>query len=91
MKDLLNAELEKDLKEYVKNRKRAGTIALVDFIPSFLWLVRNNVDLPKRLERIVPWCQRWIDSEDCDETFMLEKKISLVIDLYLEVRKYNAD
>lgn len=91
MKDLLNAELEKNLKEYKKNRKLAATIALVDFIPSFLWLVRNKVDLPKHLERIVPWCQRWIDSENSDETFMLEKKISLVIDLYLGVRNYNAD
>lgn len=89
MKDLLNAELEKDLNEYVKKRKHVAAIALVDFIPSFLWLVHNNVDLPKRLEKIVPWCRRWIASADTTEYKLLERKIGYVLDLFLAQRNFH--
>lgn len=85
MNDILLAELDDALLRYERNGRFA------DFITKFLYLLEHGMNIEGLLKRIIPWCQRWIYSDDSDETFMLEKKISLVIDLYLEARKYNAD
>lgn len=92
MNDILLTELEIALQRYERNDKpflqRNGRVT--DFITRFLYLLDHGMNVTdRRLKRIIPWCRRWMASTDITEYTLLERKISFVLDIYIETRKYE--
>lgn len=86
MEGMLKSHLLAALEDYEEEIDYVG--ALLDFVPKLLYIADNNGPIPQRLQRIVPWCRRWLDSKDDEEGTLLERKIKFVLDIYLQTRKY---
>jgi len=90
MEGILQSQLLAALEDYEVINRKLGTIlcALPDFVPKFLYIADHNGPIPKQLQRIVPWCRRWLETKDEQEGTLLERKILFVLDIYLQARKY---
>lgn len=86
MEGILKSHLLAALEDYEEEIDYVG--ALLDFVPKFLYIADNNGPIPQRLQRIVPWCRRWLGTTDDQESELLKRKILFVLDIYLQTRKY---
>lgn len=85
MEGMLQSHLLAALEDYEEAPSRSS---FIDFVPKFLYVADNNGPIPQQLKRIVPWCRRWLDTEHNYETELLERKITFILDIYLQARKY---